>query len=120
MTTWAITGSSGYVATALSQHLQQKGDRLRLLVHERQPQVDNPDIFQGDVRNSVVVQDLLAGTDATVHLAGWVHKRTMSESQKRECWEVNIEGTRCVVRELAAVAPQSFLVYVSTANVYPA
>ncbi len=120
MTLWAITGGSGYIAIALTRRLLEKGDRVRLLVREGSPQVPDVEIVCGDVRNEDVVRQLVAGTDVTVHLAAYVHKRAISAHQRKECWGVNVEGTRCVVRVLAAAAPGSFLIYVSSASVYPA
>jgi UDP-glucose 4-epimerase len=72
----------------------------------------------GDVRDRKAVRRLTRDADVVVHLAAFVHRPTRSEQDREECWSVNVDGTRNVVKAVSAEASKPFLIFVSTTNVY--
>lgn len=109
---WAITGASGFIGGALTQELLRTGHRVRGL--SRKP-LDIPTVL-GDIRDRAAVSGLAGGAGVIVHLAAYVHRNAESDEERRECWSVNTEGSRCVVD--AAASQGAFLIFVSSANVY--
>jgi UDP-glucose 4-epimerase len=75
---------------------------------------------RGDIRDPRALGPLVTGAEVVVHLAAYVHRRARNARQREECWSVNRDGTAALVDAIAANAPKAFLVFVSTANVYPA
>ena len=101
---WAITGAGGFIGRHLTARLDADGVEYRAL--------------RGDVRDAAALRDLVDGADVVVHLAGYVHRRTRTEGERRSCWEVNEGGTAALVKAIEEEAPDAFLIFVSTANVY--
>ncbi len=104
--TVAVTGATGVVGTALTALLTTGGHRvIRLVRHpartdgERQWQPDQPD------------QELLAGVDAVVHLAGAGIAGRFTPAHKRAVRDSRIGPTRRLAELAAAPAggPQTFI-----------
>ena len=104
--TVAVTGATGVVGTALTALLTTGGHRvIRLVRHpartdgERQWQPDQPD------------QDLLAGVDAVVHLAGAGIAGRFTAAHKRAVRDSRVGPTRRLAELAAATAdgPRTFI-----------
>jgi nucleoside-diphosphate-sugar epimerase len=111
MTVWALTGASGFVGRALSAALLARGVRVRGLTRGA-ALPDGVEPVRGDLADRHALAQLVQGADVVVHLAAYVHRRNIDA---RECRAVNVEGTRAVVE---AAAAGSFLIFMSSANVY--
>ncbi|WP_328357501.1 TIGR01777 family oxidoreductase [Mycobacterium sp. NBC_00419] len=96
--TFAMTGSSGLVGTALAAFLSTGGHRVIRLVR-RDPQ--NSDERRWDPSNPA--KDLLDGVDAVVHLAGESIAGRFTDKHRAAIRDSRIEPTR----RLAALAAES-------------
>jgi UDP-glucose 4-epimerase len=103
---WAITGASGFIGRHLVDVLAKRGARVRKL--------------EGRITDREALAALVRGAGVVVHLAAYVHERADTAEERRECWSTNVEGTRLLLDAITAEAPSAFLIFVSTANVYPA
>lgn len=84
-----VTGASGYIGTALTDHL---GDRHDLRLSDVNS-VETPHEFvEADVRDPQAVRAAVEGVDAIVHTPAW-HGIHVEERTEREFWELNVEGT---------------------------
>jgi NAD dependent epimerase/dehydratase len=84
MTTIAVTGSEGFIASHLVETLVHRGYFVRAMVQYNSfssagwldkmsaDVLDNVEIFMGDVRDHRSVMDLTAGVDAICHLAALI------------------------------------------------
>ena len=84
MTTIAITGSEGFIASHLVEVLVERGYSVRAMVQynsfssagwlDKLPDeiLGNVEIFMGDVRDHRSVMDLTRGVDAICHLAALI------------------------------------------------
>ena len=109
--TVAITGASGLVGSALAALLSTGGHRVIRLVRrpprddgERQWRPDDPD------------QDLLAGTDALIHLAGAPIGGRFTPQRKREILSSRVGPTRALAA-LAAASPGRLRAFVTASAV---
>lgn len=103
---WAVTGASGFIGRHLTEALARRGVRVRAL--------------EGRITDRGAVTALVRGAGVVVHLAAYVHKRAATAEERRECRATNVDGTRVLLEAMTAAAPSAFLIFVSTANVYPA
>ena len=102
-----ITGGTGLVGSALARALVAAGHAVTA-VSRRAASELGPDvrIVQGDPARPGAWQDVLAGCDACVHLAGEpVAGRRWTEERKRAIRESRLESTRRVVEVIAARGP---------------
>ena len=84
MTTIAVTGSEGFIASHLVEALVRRGNSVRAMVHynsfssagwlDAMPAavLDHVEIRMGDVRDHRSVMDLIEGVDAVCHLAALI------------------------------------------------
>jgi uncharacterized protein (TIGR01777 family) len=92
-----ITGSSGFLGTALARHLQTQGDDVVRFV--RRP-AESPDERTWD--GETLAPDALAGLDAHVHLSGAVvGDKRWSPAYKKEIRRSRVETTRAVAKAVA-------------------
>ncbi|MGW6447236.1 TIGR01777 family oxidoreductase [Lentzea sp. NPDC055074] len=112
--TVAITGSSGFVGSALWSFLSTAGHRVVKLVR-RSP--ENPDERRwGPSRPA---PDLLSGVDAVVHLAGASIAGRFTESHRRKIRSSRLGPTRALA-DLAAAAGVPVFVSASAIGFYGA
>ncbi len=95
--TVAITGSTGHVGSVLIPMLDQQGFKLRCLYRKETPSMESRNVtwVKGDLREELQIEELLRGCEVMIHCAGVV---SVGEDNKKEVAEVNIEGTRRLVR----------------------
>jgi uncharacterized protein (TIGR01777 family) len=100
----AVTGSSGFLGTALIGALRAGGHQVRRVVRHR-PTAD--DQVGWDPQAGTIDLDALAGVDAVVHLAGEsIGARRWSDEQKRRIQESRTRGTALVAQAVAELDPR--------------
>ncbi len=117
--TLLLTGATGFLGGALARALLASGfapARLRLLVRDpaRAERLGLPGASLrsgdlGDPQGAAALASAVAGADLVVHLAGSLKA---FGSQGYEA--VNVEGTRRLYTAVREVAPQAFVVHVSS------
>ena len=117
MRTIVISGASGFIGSALSQALRERGDRVRALV--RPGHAGDDGIFW-DPAGGTIDQRALEGVDAVVHLAGEsVAGGRWNEQRKREIRESRARGTNLVASAVARLRrPPSVLISASAVGLY--
>jgi nucleoside-diphosphate-sugar epimerase len=113
MSTWAITGGSGFLGLHLSRRLLHDGHAVRSLdlVAGDLPAVEDT---VGDVRDQAAVRRLCRGADVLVHAAAALP----SSRSRRTIRSVNVAGTATVLAA-AAEAGMASIVFVSSAVLLP-
>ena len=100
----AVTGSSGFIGTALTAALLDAGHRVRRVVRRAPSQ---PDEVRWDPEEGTIDIAGLAGVDAVVNLAGeGIATRRWSDEQKRRIRESRTTGTRLISETAAALDPR--------------
>jgi len=113
MTTYGITGVSGYLGSLLARRLRSV-DGARVVGIDRNPPADLPDITfrRCDVRSAELAGVLQAeAIEVLVHLAFY----TLPEGDSSEARSVNIDGTRRVLAAAGSSAVRRLVVTSSSA-----
>lgn len=128
MTTIAVTGSEGFIASHLVEALVHHGHSVRAMVQynsfssagwlEKLPTgvLDNVEIFMGDVRDHRMVMDFTDGVDAICHLAALI-AIPYSYRAPESYLATNAGGTLNIL-EAARVHGTPRLIHTSTSEVY--
>ncbi len=100
-----VTGASGHVGANVVRRLLREDAALRLLVlpgEAKLPFADLPrervELVEGDVRDAASVQEAMAGCSHVFHVAAKLSTHTATAKEEREIWDVNVMGTKHVVR----------------------
>ena len=100
----AITGSSGFVGTALSAALEQQGHTVRRLVRSS---AGGPGTVQWDPAAGTIDAAGLAGVDAVVHLAAaGIGDKRWTDARKEVLRRSRVDGTDLIARTVAAMDPR--------------
>ncbi|MBT9448940.1 TIGR01777 family protein [Akkermansia glycaniphila] len=106
----AITGSTGYIGTALCRHLREQGHFILPITR---------DIL--DPRSTQALQDLLAQSDAVINLAGVPINQRWTQTHKAAILNSRIQVTRTVVSAMRDLdTPPRLLISASAVGYYPA
>jgi UDP-glucose 4-epimerase len=128
MTTIAITGSEGFIASHLVEVLVERGYSVRAMVQynsfssagwlDKLPDdvLDNVEIFMGDVRDHRSVMDLTTGVDAICHLAALI--AIPYSYQAPESYLATNAGGTLNVLEAARIHGTPRIIHTSTSEVY--
>jgi UDP-glucose 4-epimerase len=115
-----VTGATGAVGPVLVRMLLEKGYCVRTL-SRRMPNnaifSDEVEVLTGDVTDYSAVERAVQGVYAIFHLAAKVHDNSCTEKYMKECRNVNIEGTRNIIR-CAKAAEVNKIIFFSSINVY--
>ena len=114
-----VTGANGFIGRHLARHLQDRGHRVRALVHRDGAALAGLDVelAYGDVRDAVAMRSAVDGVGGVVHLAatrdGWGIEPSVYRT-------VNVDGTVNLLRAAAELGVKRF-VYCSSVGVarYP-
>ncbi len=105
-----VTGATGFVGRWLVRSLLGDGVRVRVLVRSRQRLKDleklDLDVCLGDVTDPDSVERAVTGCTHIFHLAGVVG---YSKGARPLMEQVNVEGTRNVIRALGRFPPQRLI-----------
>ena len=104
----AITGASGLIGRALTDHLTGAGHRVLRLVRSG----DQPDTARWDPEAGTIDAEALEGIDAVVHLAGeGIGEKRWTPEQKARIRSSRVSGTTLVATTLASLRrpPTAFL-----------
>jgi len=114
----AITGSSGYLGSALVDHFRQRHEGTKILgLDVREPEPPGPDVFvQTDVRDPELGDAIGEFRPDTVIHAAFAFKPMRDE---REMHDINVGGSRNLLQAVAEHRPERLLV-VSSATAYGA
>lgn len=112
----AVTGSTGFVGTALLPALSAAGMHARLLVRVAHPTHFSPPLTvqPGDLADSAALAALVRGADSVLHLAGYAHALSKPDPAELERHRrINLEGTQNLFTAAAAAGVRRF-VFVSS------
>ncbi len=99
----AVTGSSGFIGTALVAALEAEDHRVLRVVRGRP---SGPDQLAWDPAAGTIDTDGLAGVDAVVHLAGeGINAKRWTSAQKRKILESRTRGTDLIAKAVARLDP---------------
>ncbi|MDC0673623.1 NAD-dependent epimerase/dehydratase family protein [Nannocystis radixulma] len=97
-----VTGAAGHVGASLVRHLLAAGEDVRVLVHPRHNNrgVENLPVerVEGDLLDEAAVARAVQGCTRVYHTAAKVSVLSPTEPQMRELWQINVLGTRHVLR----------------------
>src|SRR5689334_5812032 len=97
-----VTGGSGHFGANLVRRLIAEGHDVRALyqAEANNRALDGLELerFSGDVRDAVRMREACRGCGQVFHAAAKVSTRAPTPAQEREIWEINVLGTRNVVR----------------------
>ncbi|MCC5833985.1 MAG: TIGR01777 family oxidoreductase [Opitutales bacterium] len=117
MKTALITGASGLLGKALSNHLIAEGWTVRSL--GRGP--EGPGKWHWDPEKAILPVEALAGCDAVVHLAGESLVGRWTAAKRERIMQSRVQGTRLLAARVASMErPPSVLISASGAHRYPA
>ena len=109
-----ITGSSGFIGTAVTRAVVANGDDVRVLVRPKSDRRNLEglpvEIFEGDLQDSSSLQKAVIGCQGVYHVAA--HYALWAQNPKT-FYDVNVEGTKQLFRA-AQEAGVERIVYTST------
>jgi nucleoside-diphosphate-sugar epimerase len=119
-----VTGGAGYIGAPLCLHLAGSGLQVRVLdvlLHGQTDVLDaleraGVELIRADIRDGAAREAALSGADAVVHLAAIVGDPACARDPALS-HEVNVEGTRALVRDAARLGVKRF-VFASTCSNY--
>lgn len=98
-----VTGSSGFIGSALVPALRAAGHQVRRLVRQA---ASGPDEVVWDPAAGTIDVDGLVGVDAAVHLAGaGIADKRWTSARKQEILESRTQGTALLAATLARLDP---------------
>ncbi len=115
--TFAITGATGFIGSALALACLANGDRVRALVRSESSAAQalreaGAQVVAGDLAQTQALNELCEGADIVIHCAAEMGKGDAEKSD-----EVNVVGTRNLL-ESADRSGVEMLVFVSSISVY--
>ena len=126
MKTCLITGGTGFIGSALTRLLLERGFNVRVLDDNSRGNfrrltdvMDSLDIREGDIRNSDLVSKSLLGVDVVVHLA-YINGTINFYERPREVLDVAIVGMQNVLEAMKLNdVPELYLASSSEVYQYP-
>ncbi len=109
----ALTGTTGFIGRSLVRGLLARGHEVRALVRQNRPdglvEDDRLTLVTGDLHSPPALQQLVADSDAVIHLAGAIRGRSREDFQR-----INTDGTRALAQAVAHTAADAHFVHVSS------
>ena len=126
MKTCLITGGTGFIGSALTRLLLERGFNVRVLDDNSRGNfrrltdvMDSLDIREGDIRNTDLVSKSLLGVDVVVHLA-YINGTINFYERPREVLDVAIVGMQNVLEAMKVNdVPELYLASSSEVYQYP-
>lgn len=116
MKTILVTGSAGRVGSRVARELLSSGHRVTGF-DLRASGIDHPALREvlGGFDDRAAAREAVQGTDAILHLGAFM---SWLPADRDRLFQANVEGTRVLLEEAAAVRPKR-LVFASSGEVYP-
>lgn len=111
----AITGATGFVGQAVLDAAADRGWHVRALARRAMPPRAGVDWVRGDLADTAALAELVAGTDAVLHIAGVVNA-----ADKAGFVAGNVDGTKAVIDAARSSGPGRFIHVSSLAAREPA
>lgn len=113
-----VTGATGFLGSHLVPRLREAGHEVRVLARSKPPMSwrdgERPvEFIQADLKDREAVRRGLQGVDAVYHLAGLVSFRA---EDGRKMYELHVDCTRELLRDVAALPKKPRVVLVSTSG----
>ena len=126
MNTCLITGGTGFIGSALTRLLLERGFNVRVLDDNSRGNfrrltnvMDSLDIREGDIRNADLVSKSLLGVDVVVHLA-YINGTLNFYERPREVLDVAIVGIQNILKAMKVHnVPELYLASSSEVYQYP-
>jgi len=123
MKQYLVTGGAGFIGSHVVEALVRGGERVRVLDNFFTGKRENLDavlsaveLIEGDVRDSALCQEAMAGVEAVIHLAA-LHEVVRSVECPMETHEVNVTGTLNLLMAARGAGVKKF-VFASSSAVY--
>jgi UDP-glucose 4-epimerase len=117
-----ITGGAGFIGSHLAEHFQNSGDEVTVLDNFSTGSMRNLELFgfsgksvTGDIRDTKLVESLIAETDLVLHMAAALGVANIMNSPI-ESISTNIAGSEVVL--LAATKFKKRIIIASTSEIY--
>lgn len=117
-----VTGANGFVGQILCKTLQDVGRHVIALVGNHSPAPQHADqSLHCDIRDAEALERVIANAAPThvVHLAAITHVPT-SFKEPLLTWQTNVMGSVNLLQALQRQAPNAFVLFVSSSEVYGA
>jgi len=108
-----VTGGTGFIGSYIIKNLVEKGHFVRAIRRSKNLPFyipaeifDKVELVDGDVMDIVSLHDAMQGIDSVVHSAAIV---SFSKKERRQMYQVNVEGTANVVNVAIENKPKRFL-----------
>jgi nucleoside-diphosphate-sugar epimerase len=112
----SLTGSSGFLGSALMSSMNQKGISCRRLLRREDPRYPDDPVV-GDLDGKPISLDFSGNCEVLIHAAARAHRMDESGNERLVKYrEVNVEGTRALV-DAAQTAGVKRIVYLSSIKV---
>jgi len=116
-----ITGGCGFLGRLIADQAVQRGDDVTLFDIATPPDgVGNLDgkveLSIGDITDAALVNDLVSGADAVVHLASMVSAG--AEADFDAAMRINLDGGRIVLEAARANGPQTKVLFTSSLAIF--
>jgi nucleoside-diphosphate-sugar epimerase len=112
--TTLVTGAPGWLGTKLIERLMNDGRKVRCLVMNG---LDSSylvklgaDIFYGDIKDRISIRNAVKNVETVFHCAAVEHT-----FRAKECYDVNVEGTRKLLEESSKAGVEKFIFVSSNA-----
>jgi len=115
-----VTGATGFIGRRLVGRLVDEGHHCRCLVRQTDGlesifQKPNVDLFIGDITDPNSLKDIGKEIDVAYHLAGAGHVSSISTKGYEESFNINVRGTRNLVRACGLNSVRRIIHFSSTA-----
>lgn len=130
MKTVLVTGGAGFIGSNLVKYLLDKYTEYRVVVLDSLTYAGNPENFEnsiknsdrfsfwyGNIRNSEIVNELVARSDIVIHLAAETHV-ARSIYDNAVFFETDVLGTQVVANAILKHANLERFIHISTSEVY--
>ncbi|WP_425913268.1 GDP-mannose 4,6-dehydratase [Pseudomonas sp. GWSMS-1] len=117
-----ITGANGFVGRQLCRTLQHSGQHvIAVSSHADHPVAFANETVSCDIREAESIAQIIRDTSPTqiVHLAAITHIPKSFEAPQLT-WQTNVMGSINVLEAMRTFAPECFILFVSSADVYGA
>jgi dihydroflavonol-4-reductase len=114
-----VTGGTGLLGNCIVRELRHRGFPVRVLCRKNTPTLPfdglDVEIVHGDLEDRELIDRAVAGTQATIHSAAYIHIGWENLEKSRQ---VNVGGTETIAK--ACVRHHSRLIHISTVDTLPA